>query len=210
MKKSFTLIELLVVISIIAILTAILLPALRTARSKAEEIRCSSNQRQIGQGIIAYALDYKDELLPTLKTLANVSETRSLSETISPPFFHCGLGLLPAGAYIAGLPSGVRCYGDNRPKVFKCINSVSKLGWDVYRNWADYAYPRDSTISGYFGLKYSKLSSRSKLTYCLAAGTGLNNYLHSNGTIMLSADGSVKYVPFKAYYPGGIAQADSY
>jgi len=62
--RAFTLVELLVVISIVALLIAILLPALRNARAEAKRVMCKSNQRQLGMAFVMYAQDFKD-YLPT-------------------------------------------------------------------------------------------------------------------------------------------------
>lgn len=60
MRNLFTLIELLIVIAIIAILAAMLLPALNKARSKAQESGCIGNQKQLITAFIFYANDFKD------------------------------------------------------------------------------------------------------------------------------------------------------
>ena len=62
--NGFTLIELLVVISIIALLIAMLMPAVKRARENARSVMCGSNLRQMGIGVESYKGDWRGHFLP--------------------------------------------------------------------------------------------------------------------------------------------------
>lgn len=65
-RSAFTLVELLVVVAIVSILAALLLPALKGAKEKANPIKCMSNLRQIGPVMLLYTED-----CPTLDGMAS-------------------------------------------------------------------------------------------------------------------------------------------
>jgi len=136
-KERFTLIELLVVIAIIAILAAILLPALNKARDNAKKTHCLSNTKQVGGGAIMYANDFKDRVPPQ-------NPYHAESQITVYQFIHGGDPGLPAGAGLLCSLRYLPAYDKTRP-VFPLDCSAD----DALERGKGYK----SAISNYYSLR---------------------------------------------------------
>jgi prepilin-type N-terminal cleavage/methylation domain-containing protein/prepilin-type processing-associated H-X9-DG protein len=133
-RRGFTLIELLVVVAIIAVLVAILLPSLATAREQARKVSCASNLRQLGVGHQFYSDAYNDYIVPTI-------ETDTASGGI------CWIAYLYLRSGMLTLPSLLQCpSGSSAGQNLRLVNGwfAEKPITDMYRG-----YTQNSLISRY-------------------------------------------------------------
>jgi prepilin-type N-terminal cleavage/methylation domain-containing protein/prepilin-type processing-associated H-X9-DG protein len=191
MKRGFTLIELLVVIAIIAILAAMLLPALAAAKQKAYHVACASNLRQWGLSLTMY-LDDNNQIFPLAKIANGTPGAPSGYDEDSPswsalPIFHSdGQGdsvwynaLL---SYVGGKPlwqiagAGTSDNFVNAKKIFDCPTAAALP--------SDFASTPDRIVFNY-GMNYK---GNVGLPANVAYGTNFsaNAILHPSAFVFLS------------------------
>ncbi len=211
--RAFTLVELLVVISIIALLIALLMPALRRARMAAHQVVCASNLHQIHVASVAYAMDH-DGYFPDKATLGNHSFRQAPGTVLkgdprARPEIYGLAAVLDRGGYMngrseawvcPGQPEWMQEYGNTyafsiatilqtyRYEEFSMLKSKTHdFVWDNYT-----LYPGLTGFNGPFSTGYTIPVEKRVAPHPLASGETSDTKGYEGGRNVLDVSGFVQ------------------
>ncbi len=188
-QHGFTLIELLVVIAIIAILAAILFPVFASAREKARQTTCASNQKQLGVAFIQYEQDYDENNPPAYDTCTTLAwdsfiqpyvkvivSKGSGSAVPDPTVFHC-----PDDLVVRSPNFAPRTYSMS----FDYINNGTVFqGWGVAKGTVPFTCPATGNPATYTATRPISQIAAPATTFLLAEMPTAVNILSSSDSVV--------------------------